>query len=115
MSSSFPIRRNTLRYCALRLLHPLKGKRKGQWAIKVTGNWRIVFELKAEAFHILDFEDYHRAEVTRYGQDEKDDEEPRSFGRGCSCRRTLRTSSTLQSPWQANSRRSPRAGTVLTS
>lgn len=40
-------------------VHPLKGKRKGQWAITVTGNWRIVFERKGDEFHILDFEDYH--------------------------------------------------------
>ena len=25
-------------------LHPLKGDRKGQWAITVSGNWRIVFK-----------------------------------------------------------------------
>ena len=26
-------------------LHPLKGKRKGEWSITVTGNWRIVFRM----------------------------------------------------------------------
>ena len=24
-------------------LHQLKGKKKGLWAVKVTGNWRVVF------------------------------------------------------------------------
>ena len=24
-------------------LHPMGGQRKGEWSIKVTGNWRIVF------------------------------------------------------------------------
>ena len=24
-------------------LHPMAGQRKGEWSIKVTGNWRIVF------------------------------------------------------------------------
>ena len=27
-------------------LHPLKGKLKGLWALKVSGNWRIVFRFK---------------------------------------------------------------------
>lgn len=24
-------------------LHPLKGERRGQWAVSVSGNWRLVF------------------------------------------------------------------------
>ena len=40
-------------------LHRLKGGRKGEWAVKVSGNWRITFKLeKSDAFDI-DYEDYH--------------------------------------------------------
>lgn len=38
-------------------LHPLKGDRKGQWAITVNGPWRICFTFKdghAEAVEIVD-------------------------------------------------------------
>jgi toxin HigB-1 len=40
-------------------LHQLKGNRKGEWAVKVSGNWRITFKLeKGDAFDI-NYEDYH--------------------------------------------------------
>jgi len=40
-------------------LHKLKGDREDQWAISVTGNWRITFRFtKAEVFEI-NLEDYH--------------------------------------------------------
>jgi toxin HigB-1 len=40
-------------------LHPLHGERKGQWAIWVSGNWRLVFEFDgADAFNV-DLVDYH--------------------------------------------------------
>ena len=40
-------------------LHELKGKRKGTWSIKVSGNWRITFGFaNGEAFD-LNLEDYH--------------------------------------------------------
>ena len=40
-------------------LHQLKGNRKGEWAVKVSGNWRITFKLeKSDAFDI-NYEDYH--------------------------------------------------------
>ena len=40
-------------------LHPLKGERKGEWAVKISGNWRITFNLeKGDAFDV-DYEDYH--------------------------------------------------------
>jgi proteic killer suppression protein len=40
-------------------LHQLKGKRKGTWAVKVSGNWRVTFELqKGDAFDV-NYEDYH--------------------------------------------------------
>ena len=40
-------------------LHELKGKRKGTWAVKVSGNWRVTFNLqKGDAFDV-NYEDYH--------------------------------------------------------
>ncbi len=40
-------------------LHPLKGKLAGQWAVSVSGNWRLVFEfIDGDAFNI-DYDDYH--------------------------------------------------------
>jgi proteic killer suppression protein len=40
-------------------LHPLRGDRKGEYAITVTGNWRITFRLQGSAVIDLNFEDYH--------------------------------------------------------
>ena len=40
-------------------LHPLKGERKGQWSIAVSGNWRITFEFRDGNAYLLDYEDYH--------------------------------------------------------
>lgn len=40
-------------------LHPLKGKKKGKWAVKVSGNWRIVFSFKEGEAYEVDYEDYH--------------------------------------------------------
>ena len=40
-------------------LHPLKGKLKGRWAIKISGNWRLTFEFIDGDVHVLDYEDYH--------------------------------------------------------
>lgn len=40
-------------------LHPLKGERKGQWAISVSGNWRITFEFREGHAYLVDYEDYH--------------------------------------------------------
>ena len=40
-------------------LHPLKGKLKGFWALKVSANWRIVFRFKdGDAFDV-NLVDYH--------------------------------------------------------
>ena len=40
-------------------LHPLKGERKGQWSVTVSGNWRLTFrEVDGQLFD-LDLEDYH--------------------------------------------------------
>lgn len=40
-------------------LHPLKGDRKGQWAMTVSGNWRITFAFEGEDVVVVDLEDYH--------------------------------------------------------
>lgn len=40
-------------------LHPLKGARRGQWAISVSGNWRVTFEFREGHAYVLDYEDYH--------------------------------------------------------
>lgn len=40
-------------------LHPLKGGRKGFWAVKVSGNWRITFKFEAGHALEVDYEDYH--------------------------------------------------------
>jgi proteic killer suppression protein len=40
-------------------LHQLKGKLVGFWAIKVSGNWRVIFKLiDTDAFEV-DYIDYH--------------------------------------------------------
>jgi proteic killer suppression protein len=40
-------------------LHPLKGGRKGTWAVDVSGNWRITFAFSGEDAVDVDLEDYH--------------------------------------------------------
>jgi toxin HigB-1 len=40
-------------------LHPLKGERRGHWAVAVSGNWRLVFEFVGEDATNLDLVDYH--------------------------------------------------------
>ncbi len=40
-------------------LHPLKGTRKGIWAISVSGNWRLTFQFENGNIHILNYEDDH--------------------------------------------------------
>jgi len=40
-------------------LHPLKGDRKGQWAVTVRANWRIVFGFDGGNAIDVDFVDYH--------------------------------------------------------
>lgn len=40
-------------------LHPMKGDRKGLWAIDVNRNWRIVFAFKEGNAFVVDYEDYH--------------------------------------------------------
>lgn len=40
-------------------LHQLKGDRKGTWAVKVSGNWRITFTFVGKDADAVDYEDYH--------------------------------------------------------
>ena len=40
-------------------LHLLKGERKGQWAVSVSGNWRLVFKFEDGHVTNVDLVDYH--------------------------------------------------------
>jgi len=40
-------------------LHPLKGARKGTWAVSVSGNWRVTFKFVGKDADSVDYEDYH--------------------------------------------------------
>ena len=39
--------------------HPLKGERKGTWAVAVSGNWRITVAFSGPDVVDVDYEDYH--------------------------------------------------------
>jgi proteic killer suppression protein len=39
--------------------HALKGNRKGEFAVSVSGNWRITFELDGQDVVNVHLEDYH--------------------------------------------------------
>ncbi len=40
-------------------LHPLMGRRAGQWSVRVSGSWRIVFRFDSGEAVDVDFVDYH--------------------------------------------------------
>lgn len=40
-------------------LHPLKGDRRGEWSVTVSGNWRIVFKFEDGQAVGVNLEDYH--------------------------------------------------------
>lgn len=40
-------------------LHSLKGDRKGEWSVKVSGNWRITFKFIEGSAIKVNYEDYH--------------------------------------------------------
>ncbi len=40
-------------------LHPLKGNKKGLWAVDVSKNWRIVFKFEDGNAYVINYEDYH--------------------------------------------------------
>ena len=39
-------------------LHQLKGQRTGQWAVSLSGNWRLVFEFEGDDATNVDLVDY---------------------------------------------------------
>ncbi|MCH9646694.1 MAG: type II toxin-antitoxin system RelE/ParE family toxin [Deltaproteobacteria bacterium] len=41
------------------VLHELKGKRRGTWSVRVSGNWRVTFRFENKDAYDLDYEDYH--------------------------------------------------------
>ncbi len=40
-------------------LHALRGARKGTWAVRVSGNWRVTFVFVGKKAEDIDYEDYH--------------------------------------------------------
>ena len=40
-------------------LHPLRGNRAGQWSIRVSGNWRVVFRFENAEVVGVDLIDYY--------------------------------------------------------
>ena len=40
-------------------LHPLKGRMRDRWSIKISGNWRLTFEFIDGDAYVVDYEDYH--------------------------------------------------------
>ena len=48
-------------------LHQLKGERKGQWAVSVSGNWRLVFVFEGANASDVDLVDYHWSSISRTG------------------------------------------------
>ncbi len=40
-------------------LHQLKGKSRGRWSVRVSGNWRVTFKFDGPDASDVDHEDYH--------------------------------------------------------
>ena len=40
-------------------LHPLKANRAGEWAVSVSGNWRVIFRFEGLDAVDVDYDDYH--------------------------------------------------------
>jgi len=40
-------------------LHELSGRRKGDWSVWVSGNWRVTFRFVGMDAEAIDYEDYH--------------------------------------------------------
>ena len=40
-------------------LHRLKGDLKDRWAVKVSGNWRVIFRFERGQAWEVDYDDYH--------------------------------------------------------
>jgi proteic killer suppression protein len=39
--------------------HPLKAELAGHWAVKVNGNWRLIFAFDGSDAVLVDYKDYH--------------------------------------------------------
>ena len=40
-------------------LHRLSGSKKGLYAVRVSGNWRIFFQFTDGGAYVVDYDDYH--------------------------------------------------------
>ncbi len=40
-------------------LHQLTGDRSDTWSVKVSGNWRVTFQMNGENAENVNYEDYH--------------------------------------------------------
>jgi len=40
-------------------LHPLRGNRRGEWAVRVSANWRVTFRFDGQDVTDVKYEDYH--------------------------------------------------------
>lgn len=40
------------------MLHELRGDRKGEWSVRVSGNWRVTFRWTGKDVELVDYEDY---------------------------------------------------------
>ncbi len=40
-------------------LHQLTGDRSDTWSVKVSGNWRVTFQMNGENAGTVNYEDYH--------------------------------------------------------
>lgn len=40
-------------------LHSLKGDRQDEWAVTVSGNWRVTFYFEGQDAYLVDYTDYH--------------------------------------------------------
>ncbi len=49
----------TLRVPPNNRLEPLKGKREGQWSIRINDQWRICFKWQGGNAHDVEITDYH--------------------------------------------------------
>lgn len=40
-------------------LHELKGREKGRWSVRVSANWRVLFNFEGTDAVLVDYRDYH--------------------------------------------------------
>ncbi len=40
-------------------LHRLRGKQRGRWSVRVSGNWRVTFKFDGPDAMDVEYEDYH--------------------------------------------------------